>query len=87
MNPQLFKDSVQDIKFAPKHWGLQLAVAVANGSVHIYEAKDLNNLNSWAEIYEVKANSVGCNCLSWNPAFDETPMLVVGCSDFSQSSQ
>lgn len=63
-----------------------LAVAVANGSVYIYEAKDLNNLNSWTEIFEIKTNSTGCNCLSWNPAFDEPPMLVVGSSDFSQIS-
>ena len=30
------KDSAQDIKFAPKHKGLMLAVAVANGTVIIY---------------------------------------------------
>jgi hypothetical protein len=63
--------------------GLILAVALANGSVFIYEAKDLINLTSWTEIFEIKANSTSCNCLSWNPAFDEPPMIVVGSNDFS----
>ena len=48
-----------------------LAVAVADGTVSIFEAKDLNNLSSWIEVYTIKTNSSGCNCLSWNPAFDE----------------
>jgi nucleoporin SEH1 len=32
----ILKDSAQDIKFAPKHHGLMLAVAVANGQIKIY---------------------------------------------------
>lgn len=41
---QIEKETIQDIKFAPRHWGLMLAVAVADGSVKIYAAKDLNNM-------------------------------------------
>jgi WD40 repeat protein len=78
----LCRDNVKDIKFAPRHLGLQLAVALENGNVIIYEAKDLNNLTSWTEIFDIKTNSTGCNCLSWNPAFDELPMIVVGCNDY-----
>jgi nucleoporin SEH1 len=80
---QFFSENVQDIKFAPKHHGLMLAVAVANGNIQMYEAKDLSNLTSWVEVFKIKTSDLGCNCLSWNPAFDEPPMIVVGCSDFS----
>ena len=74
---------MQDIKFAPSHMGLIIAIGVANGIVYIYEAKDLSNLASWAEVYQIKTNSLGCNCISWNPAFDEPPMIVVGCSEIA----
>jgi hypothetical protein len=60
-----------------------LAVALHNGNVIIYEAKDLNNLTSWTEIFDIKINSTACTCLSWNPAFDEFPMIVVGCNDIA----
>jgi hypothetical protein len=61
-----------------------IAVAVANGTVIIYEAKDITNLTSWTEVYEIRTNSqMGCNCLAWNPAFDELPMIMIGCQDFS----
>ena len=79
----LFKDSVQDIKFAPKHLGLQIAVAVANGNVEVHEAKDVLSLTNWNPVYDFKTNSTGANCLSWNPAFDEPAMLIVGCNDNS----
>ena len=81
------KEAVLDIKFAPSHWGLMIAVAVADGCVKIYAAKDLNNLTQWHEVYEIKTNTFGCNCLSWNPAFDEPQMFIVGCHDYTQSAQ
>lgn len=28
---------------------------------------------------QLQTNSFGCSCLSWNPAFDEPQMFVVGC--------
>jgi len=37
----IFKDSVEDIKFAPRHLGLQIACAIATGNVEVYEAKDI----------------------------------------------
>ena len=68
----LQKETVLDIKFAPKHWGLMLSIALQNGTVKVFVAKDLNNLTQWYEDAEVKTTSVtGVNCLSWNPAFDE----------------
>ena len=38
------KEAINDIKFAPRHWGLLIAVAISDGTVKIYAAKDLNNL-------------------------------------------
>ena len=37
-------EAITDIKFAPRHWGLLLAIAEADGLVNIHVAKDLNNL-------------------------------------------
>lgn len=48
------KEAILDIKFAPKHWGLTLAIAVADGTVKIQTAKDLNNLTQWQELQTVK---------------------------------
>ena len=56
-----------------------IAVAVANGHIVVYEAKDITNLTIWTEVYDIKTNSLGCTCLDWNPAFDEPPMIIVGC--------
>ena len=81
------KEAINDIKFAPRHWGLLIAVAISDGTVKIYAAKDLNNLTQWHETNEIRTNSFGCNCLSWNPAFDEPQMFIVGCNDLSQTSQ
>jgi len=38
------KEAILDIKFAPKHWGLTLAIAVADGTIVFQSAKALNNL-------------------------------------------
>jgi len=74
------KESAQDIKFAPKHKGLMLAVAVSNGIVMVYQWKDPSNLTAFSEFREIKVMEFGeCCCLSWNPAFDEPMTLVVGC--------
>lgn len=79
----IFKDSVEDIKFAPKHLGLLIACAVATGNVEVYEAKDVQSLVHWNAISTFTSNNTGANCLSWNPTFDEPPMLVVGCNNAS----
>lgn len=47
--------AVSDVEFAPRHLGLRLASASADGIVRIYEAIDSMNLNHWkleAEIEE-----------------------------------
>jgi len=82
------KDSAQDLKFAPKHKGLMLAVAVANGTIMIYQWQDPSNLTSFNEFREINLLTNGeCTCLSWNPAFDEPMTLVVGCLIQSQETE
>ena len=41
------KRAVNDVKFAPRHLGLKLASASADGYVRIYEATDVFSLNYW----------------------------------------
>jgi hypothetical protein len=41
------KESVEDIKFAPKHMGLMLATASSEGQIRIYMAPDIMNLANW----------------------------------------
>lgn len=42
------RTSVNDIKFAPKHLGLQLATCSTDGQLRIYEAPDVMNLSQWS---------------------------------------
>lgn len=39
------KESIEDIKFGPRHLGLILAAASSEGLVRIYEAPDIMNLS------------------------------------------
>ncbi|TNV77762.1 hypothetical protein FGO68_gene2251 [Halteria grandinella] len=84
------KEAILDIKFAPKHWGLTLAIALADGTIKMQTSKDLSNLTQWSELCVIKLAQglpgLGCNCLSWNPAFDEPQMFAVGCSITAQQS-
>jgi nucleoporin SEH1 len=41
------KKAVNDVKFGPRHLGLKLASASADGVVRIYEALDVFSLNYW----------------------------------------
>eukprot|EP00965_Chrysotila_dentata_P215128 6188584-Pleurochrysis_carterae.AAC.4 len=41
------RDTVHDLKFAPKHLGLRLASASADKFVRVYEAADIMDLSSW----------------------------------------
>ena len=39
------KEAINDIKFAPRHWGLIIVIAVADGTINMHLATDLNNLS------------------------------------------
>jgi hypothetical protein len=40
---------VKDVEFAPRHLGLKLAAAAADGVVRLYEAVDVMNLSHWPQ--------------------------------------
>lgn len=72
--------SVTDVKFAPKHMGLQLATSSSDGVIRIYEAVDVMNLSNWSLQHEFNAR-LSCSCLSWNPSRLHPPMIAVGSDD------
>ena len=70
---------IRDIKFAPRFFGLVLAVACANGNIKIYQPNTGDDLGEWNENYGViKTFRPGCNCIAWNPASDEPVMILAG---------
>ncbi|KAI9905402.1 hypothetical protein PsorP6_014396 [Peronosclerospora sorghi] len=60
------RDSVHDVKFAPRHLGLRLASASEDGLVRMYEAIDVMNLSHWPLQEEFIADKDVATCLSWN---------------------
>ena len=60
--------------------GFVLSVACADGVVKFYEPESPQDLFNWQEKqqWEIKSFDKGCNCIAWNPAFDEPPMVLVG---------
>jgi len=81
------KDAVRDVKFSPRHLGLKLAAASADGYVRIYEATDVFTLHYWPlqDSFEVEQEKGGLLCLSWNDATFEPQKLVVG--GYSKNAQ
>lgn len=81
------RTNVTDIKFAPKHMGLLLAMCSADGGVRIYEAPDIMNLSQWSLQQEITLK-MPVSCLSWNPSFSRLhpPMLAVGSDDTNVAS-
>nr|CAB3265947.1 nucleoporin seh1-like [Phallusia mammillata] len=80
------RTSVKDVKFAPKHLGLQLATCSSNGIIRIYEAPDVMNLTHWSLQNQIQCK-ISCSCLSWNPSThrNHLPMIAVGSDDPSSS--
>jgi nucleoporin SEH1 len=79
------KESIEDIKFAPKHMGLVIAAASADGIIRIYEAPDIMNLQVWRQTGEIVVNNIGINCISWNKNPFDPPMIIVGSKDSTTS--
>jgi len=77
------KEPVLDVKFAPHHMGLKLALCSKDGYVRIYEAKDVMQPDHWEPVHEFEAGGearMAVTCLSWNPSRFDTPMLLLGCA-------
>lgn len=74
-------DLIKDIKFAPRFFGLVIAVALQSGKVKFYKPTSEGDLKMWSDFYgEINTYTNACTCLAWNPAFDEEVMIIVGCS-------
>ena len=76
------KESIEDIKFAPKHLGLMLATGSAEGIFRIYEVPDILNLAFWRIIVEYSVASFPITSISWNKNPFEMPMLAVAVKCF-----
>jgi len=79
------RQGVQDIKFAPHHYGLELAAGSKDGFIRIYKAEDSMKPNPhWSLVHEFEAAKsflrTEVRCLSWNPSRFDTRMMVVGCT-------
>ena len=73
------RESVTDLKFAPRHLGLQVATCSSDGFVRIFSAEDVMNFEHWAcEKFQAGSNKEEVTCLSWNPSRFDPAMLVVG---------
>jgi nucleoporin SEH1 len=71
------------LEFAPRHWGLKLAVGSADGCVRIYEAVDIMNLAQWPlaatlQSFQGEGDKQGCTSISWCTGRFEPPTLVAG---------
>lgn len=72
------RTSVTDVKFAPKHLGLLLATASADGIIRIYEAPDIMNLSQWSLQHEISCK-LPLSCLSWSKSLFRlhAPLIAV----------
>ena len=74
------RESVSDLKFAPRHFGLCLATCSTDGFVRIFVADDVMNLEEWrlSDKFEATRDKEEATCLSWNPSRFDSRMLVIG---------
>jgi nucleoporin SEH1 len=75
--------SLSCVKFAPRHLRLQIATGSADGTVRIYEADGVMNLDQWVLRHEIhvdtdEASDLGVTCLDWCSGRFEPPTLVAG---------
>ncbi|XP_022663105.1 nucleoporin SEH1-like isoform X2 [Varroa jacobsoni] len=73
--------TLKDIKFAPKHLGLQIATCSEDCRVRVYEAPDVMNLSTWPLQGDIDCK-MPLSCLTWHS--NATPALIaVGSDDTS----
>ncbi|CAJ0932683.1 unnamed protein product, partial [Mesorhabditis belari] len=76
--------NVTDVKFAPRHLGLQLATASAQGKVRLYEAADAMDLSRWSlnqELDPFAFTGARCGCISWSTLSLCRPLLAIASDD------
>uniref|UniRef100_A0A914WFS4 SEH1L n=1 Tax=Plectus sambesii TaxID=2011161 RepID=A0A914WFS4_9BILA len=69
------RSNVTDIKFAPRHLGLMLATASAQGVVRIYEAPDIMDLARWNLCQDFSVSRYRCSCVSWSSSRFHAPLI------------
>uniref|UniRef100_A0A7S2SM48 Uncharacterized protein n=1 Tax=Mucochytrium quahogii TaxID=96639 RepID=A0A7S2SM48_9STRA len=73
------RESVNDMKFAPRHFGLCLATCSTDGFVRIFDADDVMNLENWTmSKFEATSDKEEATSLSWNQSRFDSQMMVVG---------
>lgn len=68
-------DSVEDIKFSPKHMGFMIGAVYANGKIIIW---DINQLSSDSRKFEEKLTDRQLTSITWNKNCFDTPIFIVG---------
>mmetsp|Transcript_8390 Transcript_8390/g.8307 ORF Transcript_8390/g.8307 Transcript_8390/m.8307 type:complete len:90 (+) Transcript_8390:277-546(+) len=64
-----------------------LAACSSNGEIRIYEPSSVVNLKVWSVTKMFSACALGSNCIAWNPAAHESPMLLIGNNDVQTASE
>jgi nucleoporin SEH1 len=73
------RQSVHDVKFAPRHAGLRLAAASGDGAVRVYEVTDVMNLTHWPLADEFRGDGgLAVTSIAWCPSQFDAAMLAVG---------
>ncbi|CAK9069636.1 Nucleoporin SEH1 (GATOR complex protein SEH1) (Nup107-160 subcomplex subunit seh1), partial [Durusdinium trenchii] len=76
------RESVNDMQFAPRHFGLQLATCSTDGIVRIFAPDDVMNLSLWTMGEKFDAtrglSKTEATSLSWNQSRFDQQMIVVG---------
>lgn len=75
------RSNVTDIKFGPRHLGLMLATASAQGIVRVYEAPDIMDLGRWTLSHEITVSRHRCSCLSWSGSRFHAPLIAAASDD------
>jgi WD40 repeat protein len=73
------RQSVVDVCFAPRHYGLKLVTCSEDGTSRIYEAANVTNLSEWRLVESLAG--IHATAASWNVSRYDAPMLVFGCRD------
>lgn len=73
------RQSVNDVKFAPRHMGLKLASGSADGLIRLYEVTDVMNLTHWPLTDEIRGDDGHpVTSFSWCTSQFDPAMMVVG---------